>query len=530
MTSESFNLAEEPFVPVVTHEGPELVSLRDALANAHKIIGVDLSDPTAAVSLYRLLLAAALDIHGQPAGEPAWQTLFQTGRFDVHSIDRYFVEHRERFDLFGDHPFYQVPNLEPSSGVWKSVSLLLPPVATGNNVPLFTSMTEDALPPLSFREAAVLLVACMGWDTAAIKTGALGDSAVKGGKTTGNPTGNLGQFGAVIPLGKTLFDTIVLNMPIGPEDPADLPAWRRDWTPQWSQHQPKGVKELLTWQSRRIRLQSEDGLVTAVTLCAGDRLLFTPPHLEPHCLWRRVKPGEGADVRVSQRPIRHKPGHAAWRGMNALLALRHHEGGDDLETSRALRQIGWATPWLGNDYPLDALCVGVLYGNQSAVIEDVMADSVPLPVKALRDADGEPLREHLLQMVEIAEKVRKALNDLDANIRRAEGGESVPWDKGVHPGDEFMPQLDAPTLRTLQGLRSAPDLYSEGMAAWQRSVWNSAVQLANDLLDGASASAIVGHKDGNRKDPLRLSDAEGIFWNALVNALPEHDRIYTEGE
>lgn len=522
MKTKPFNLIDEPFIPVVTRDGPTTLSLRDTLVDADSIIGIDMSRPPDAIALYRVLLAVVLDALGQPTSIQEWRAMFEAGRFDPERLNMYFIKYHDCFYLDGDHPFYQVRELEPASGTWRSVALLRPEVASGNNVPLFSSDTEATLQPLTPAEAAVLLISCMAWDTAAIKTGAAGDPMVKGGKTTGNPTGPLGQLGAVLPRGRTLFDTLVLSVPVGTASEEDLPAWRRDWTPAWSQRQPKGVKELLTWQSRRIRLHEDDGVITAVTVAAGDRLLFTPPDLEPHCLWRQVKPTKNSPVSVSQRPVRHQPGRSAWRGMNALLSLKEHEGNSDaFSTSLALRQIGWAQ-WLGDDFPLDVLCVGVVYGNQSAVVEDVVADTIPLPLKALSDKDGEPLRDVLIDLVASAEGVRKAINDLDANIRRAEGGDAVPWDKGEHPGDSFMGRLDSPTLRVLRGMQRDPDRYGEGMAAWQRVVWTDASRLANDILNGAAPTSIAGHRSGNRKEPLRLSDAEGIFWHALNEALPDH--------
>lgn len=522
MKTSSYNLIDRTFIRVVTKDGPAIVTLRDALAQADSIIGVDSSSPLETVALYRFLLAVILDIAGLPPTIDEWRARFETGHFDHDRIDSYFDRYHDRFDLFGEHPFYQVAGLEPSSGIWKSVALLRPEVASGNNVPLFSSETDATLPPFTFAEAAVHLLSCMCWDPAAIKTGAVGDPAAKAGKTTGNPTGPLGQLGVTLPMGRSLFETLMLSVPIGPSSDEDIPAWRRDWGPQWSQHQPKGIKELLTWQSRRIRLQSDGNTIVAVTVSAGDRLEFTPPDLEPHCIWRQVKPGPKTTVSVSQRPVRHQPGRSAWRGMNALLSMEEHDGNsDEFSTSLALRQIGWVHGLLGDTYPLDVLCVGVLYGNQSAVVEDVIADSIPVPVRALSDADGTPLRRDLVELAERAEAVRKALNDLDANIRRAEGGDAVPWGAGNHPGDNYMSQLDTPTLRVLHVLQKEPDLYEEGMAAWQRVVWDSAGQLAEQLLDSAAPSAVAGRQVKGRNQPLRLSDAQAIFWGALNKALPD---------
>jgi len=123
----------------------------------------------------------------------------QSGRRDARA---YLDRHAERFDLFHpDFPFAQVAGLHTVKDETKPVSLLLPAVATGNNVPLFSARTEADPPALTPAEAARALLAAQCWDTAAIKSGAAGDPQVKYGKTTGNPTGPLGQLGVVVPWG-----------------------------------------------------------------------------------------------------------------------------------------------------------------------------------------------------------------------------------------------------------------------------------------------------------------------------------------
>lgn len=134
-----------------------------------------------------------------------------------------------RFRLFDPvRPFAQAGGLTALTGETKPSTLLVPSIATGNNVPLFSAVTEADDLDLTPAQAALWLLHAQCWDTAAIKTGAVGDpQAAKGNKTTGNPTGPLGQLGVIVPTGRTLYETLLLNTPVLADglDPADRPQW-----------------------------------------------------------------------------------------------------------------------------------------------------------------------------------------------------------------------------------------------------------------------------------------------------------------
>ncbi|NLI17879.1 MAG: type I-E CRISPR-associated protein Cse1/CasA [Actinomycetales bacterium] len=512
-----YDLVEQPCVPIVRHNGSEsaVVSLRTALTEAVNFVGLAPDNALAAVVLVRLLSAIVLASDPSIRGREDIERLWSMGSFDIEALERYFADRPDSFELFGqDRPFYQVAGLKPLSGEPKPASALRLSVATGNNVPLFSTLTEADAVRLSPAEAFLGLLAVQGYDTAAIKTGVVGDPAAKAGKTTGNPTGNLGQLGAVLPLGQNLFHTLLLNLPLVSRKEDDLPAWDRVLTPAWEIRQPRGTLDLLTWQSRRVRLiPDDDGYVVGAVIGAGDRMHFTPPELEPHTCWRDTKTGD-----VARRPVRWSPGQAAWRGLDSLLALEH---AGDVDTAMVIRQLEDVTDWLDESYPLSVLCVGVQYGNQSAVIEDVFIDRIPMPVAALRARDPS-IRTALTEVVLSAEKVRQALNGLSDNIRQAQGGERLPWDKGSHPGTHAMMQFTAPTTELLIDLQCAPGRLADRVVAWERAASVISWTVADGLLDQASPGAFRGHEItvGGKERTIRLADAEAWFRAALAKALP----------
>ena len=205
-----FDPVDEPWIAVVTRNGRELVSLRTALTEAHRLLGLALDAPLEAVAVFRqMLLPVYLDAVFRDAGcryptsTLEWGQLWQAEALDGRPpwadaaspsgpIDVYLSRHRERFQAFGARPFAQVADLRTGKDETKPVSLLIAAAASGNNVPLFSTRTNDNPPALSAGAALRAVLATHCWDTAGIKSGAYGDPAAKSGKTTGNLTGALG--------------------------------------------------------------------------------------------------------------------------------------------------------------------------------------------------------------------------------------------------------------------------------------------------------------------------------------------------
>lgn len=521
----SFDLIHQPWVPVTEAGRRTDVSLLDALLRAHEIDGLSLDDPLQAVAILRqVLLPVLIDATGAPRHEAEWAQRWDAGPFDAEAIGSYLAQHRDRFDLFhADAPFAQVAGLRTARDETKPVSLLVPSLASGNNVPLFSSRTEADPPSLTPAEAVRALLTTHCWDTAAIKSGAVGDPLAKAGKTTGNPTGPLGQLGVVVPVGRTLRDTLLLNVPTLSTgvDPEDRPQWRRDpATPAWEQRAAAGLLDLFTWQSRRIRLVPEatedDSLVVRrVVVAAGDRLDHTPGDVEPHTAWRqnpKPKAGEPAS-----RPVRHVAGRSAWRGLAALLATSAPTE-DKVTAPLVLRQVARlrGEDYLPVDYPLQVLTAGVEYGNQSAVVEDVIVDQMPLPVLAL--ATDSAVRAVLLDVTRQADDLRQAANRLGDDLRAACGADKLPWDRSQRLGEILVHEFTPVVRRLLSGLQRQPDRVEDAALAWRRTARRLALAIAEPALNAAPPEAFLG-RQATERFSYRLSTAEARYRAAVTRAV-----------
>lgn len=521
----SFDLIHQPWVPVTEAGRRRDVSLLDALSHAHEIEGLALDDPLQTVAILRqVLLPVVIDAVGAPRNEAEWAEAWDAGAFDADRIGSYLAQHSQRFDLFHrDTPFAQVAGLRTERDETKPVSLLVPALASGNNVPLFSSRTEADPPTLTPAEATRALLTGHCWDTAAIKSGAAGDPKTSAGKTTGNPTGPLGQLGVVIPVGRTLAETLLLNVPILSTgvSPDDRPQWRREAaTPVWHRRAASGLLDLLTWQSRRIRLvpeMTDDGslVVRRVILAAGDRLDHTPGDVEPHTAWRQ-NPKPKADEPAS-RPMRHVAGRSAWRGLAALLATSTPTE-DKVTAPLILRQVAGlrAEDYLPADYPLQVLTVGVEYGNQSAVVEDVIADQMPLPMLAL--AADSTVRALLLEVTQQADDLRQAANRLGDDLRAACGGDKIPWDRSQRLGEVLVHEFTPVVRRLLSGLQRQPERVDDAALAWRRTARRIALAAAEPVLEATPPGAFLGRQPSERISH-RLSTAEARYRAAVSRTL-----------
>ncbi|MFC9734356.1 type I-E CRISPR-associated protein Cse1/CasA [Streptomyces roseolus] len=480
-------------------DGPREVPLREALLGSHTFTELVPDMPTMLpVLLRQVLVPVVLDALGNVDDE-LWAELMDAGEFTAEqkqAISRYLDERLPRFGALDvDVPFGQVAGLEHPGGKVHPVSVLMPHVATGNNTPLWDARLASDPVPLPLGAAVRWMLHAQCWDTAAIKTAAVGDPQAKMGKTTGNRTGPLGRLGVVTLLGTTLFETIVLNMPQGVRTDGDRPQWDRPaMKPSWELRTPTGPLDLLTWQGRRVRLVPDepdaDGVVRVrwVVLSAGDRIDGPQPE-DPHTCWTIRQDKNKGSIRY---PRRHLPGLMGWQGLDSLLAIERNTAG--YETSGLLVQTATATLTgdLRPDYPLRVATCGMVYGTQDAIVSDILTDEVSLPVAALRVDHA--VRGSVVQVCEQARALARTVDHLAANLTRAVGGEPPARGKGQQPGTRLLHVLDPLVRRFLTGCQRNPadDELDQAHKAFEILAERATLAVAEDLLHRLPGTAFTG--------------------------------------
>lgn len=517
-----FNLISEPWLPVHLANGEAReVGLYDALVEAHAITRLDLEFPTQEPALLRLLLACCYRAFEGPQDDAAWWNLWNAPRLPEAAIRSYFERWESRFDLFSeDEPFLQSPGLEPvgRDGV-KTVNNLVAHAPSGNNVPVFTPVTDASGLVLSPGEAARWLVERHAWGTAADKTGAKGNPRVKSGKDT-PPIGHLAWIGFVAPIGRTLRETLLLNLiPWGRSNlirggPDDRPAWERPpLGPERSTRPPDGVCDLFTWQGRRIRLHPEERagevVVSKVVICAGDEIdREAVRSVDPHVGWHARKERDGT---ITYSPLRARPGQQVWRGLSAVLALE--------ESARRAGVLSFLASIEASGISLVSLLVtSAALGSMSTTLTDLVSDRLDTPLAVLSTEDpaaATVAKDAVIFATAAATALGRVAESPYLVYDPASGQDRLPEDDGSRErvraaraalAEELYGLLDAPYRQFLVelGEEADPDSRRE---QWAQTVVRAAQDLASRQLAQLSpAQALPGAR------------AEADFRRALARA------------
>ncbi len=253
-----FDLLREPWIPCLMLEGGnrQEFSLTDTLLRAPEIRELSDPSPLVTLALHRLLLAVLHRVFG-PKDSEEWADLWHHG-WDNTRLAAYFAREgvRDRFDLFdNEHPFYQTASLDFKDR--KPVSHLAHQLASGGNpATAFDHGTQDCLSPA---EAARFLVAFQAYAVSGLQSREHPENR----SATAAP---LVKGAAILVRGKSLFHTLMLNLhdygaeSVEPFDCSleDRPSWEQDDETPAEECYPAGYLDLLTWQSRRIRLEPPD--------------------------------------------------------------------------------------------------------------------------------------------------------------------------------------------------------------------------------------------------------------------------------
>ncbi|OIV38218.1 type I-E CRISPR-associated protein Cse1/CasA [Mangrovactinospora gilvigrisea] len=532
--SGAFDLTARPWLPVQFLDGREAeLSLREVFARAEEIRRVAGDVPTQEFALTRLLLAILHDALDGPDELEDWAELWEAAA-PFAPVAGYLDAHRDRFDLLHPvTPFFQVADLRTETDEVSRLARIVADVP--NNEPLFT-MRFPTVARIGFAEAARWVVHAQAYDTSGIKTGVVGDPRAKGGRAYPQGVAWAGALGGVLAEGGTLRETLLLNLIAADSEVVrggsdDRPSWRRPPTgPAAAKDlaaRPTGVRDLYTWQSRRLRLHHDPNGVHGVVLTYGDPLAVqNMQDIEPMTGWRRSQAQEKKLGRpLVYMPREHDPARAAWRGLEALIAPRDHGVQGRGEPERALRPglVHWLAQLVTNRFlPRDTLIrlrtYGAVYGTQQSVIDEITADAVALAV-VLLNADDPRLGQTAVDAVSVAEAAVTSLGHLAADLATAAGAEPEPRQDAART--RGFAALDAPYRRWLGSIRDGDDPQAL-QAAWQRTARTRLTALAGEIVAAVGPAAwqgrVIEHPGGSSW--LDASSADLRFRVRLRKDLP----------
>ena len=549
MKNPEFNLLDEPWIPVRLLDGTIAdVGLLELLRRTTDIADLACELPTQSIAIQRLVLAVAYRV-ATPRDTRDWVRQWEDGAPTEQMIE-YLERWRDRFYLFGGRfPFMQVADLRTAKDSVSGLEKLIADVPNGEQ--FFTTRHGRALACIPPSEAARWLVHAQAYDPSGIRSGAVGDSQVKGGK--GYPIGPswCGHLGLVWLKGKDLDETLVLNL-----IPADAAGLRgvessTEWGAcSWEAAEPENavrgdyslldpsgtprdvsIPRLLTWHSRRIRLVGDSSGVTGVVLAQGDKLAPQEMRLyEPQSLWRYSTPQSKKFKTDVYMPRKFEAGRALWRNLPGTLPTVTTVQGVDKQP----KQEFLPSATLSFHYQLDnALieatypkvmriqAVGVTYGPQEATFDDIYSDELTLSVAVMR-VEREDLSAEIDRQVRLTEEVARDVGTLAANLARAAGesGDGAGDGARDRAKELFFSAVDTDFrtwLSQVDGHESARDAGRR----WERALRQHATDIQAEFVRGASSSAIIGRDTG--RGYMNVGIAENYFRSALNKRLPVHN-------
>lgn len=544
--TETFNLLDEPWILCMdSADNRKALSIRDIFSgqgDAHKIVG---DSPTQDYAVIRLLLAIFWRAHAQELAEAAggrrkrssfdWGEWFAEKREELSETKRdqvvldYLDAFRDRFDLLSDTvPFIQVADLHSQKNETRPISYIVPEAADDH----FTMRTAEGRRAIPLDEAARWLLHLQAYDYSGIKTGAVGDPRVKGGRGYPIGTGWTGRTGGTLVLGtEGLLETLLLNTPMAAvmteqgTNPIELdkPVWERE--PDTAAQRrgsddklgavPQGAADLATWQARRVRLVAEEGQITRVLVSNGDRIPdagknvmndpMTPYRYSPN----QSKAGQDA---YYARP--YDSTQTMWRALDALVAVEDDPGFDqkkvkapkrpaNLSNLAALDVDGYL-----NQGAFDIALVSMEYGPQESSVATTFSTTIGLPLVVLREDDlGRQARNAVRTAAQKTYETAVSLGWFEGQLRVAAGDD---YEFGVKSKDRFYAQLEPEFIAWMQTI-SAENADS-AQINWQERVRSVAVSHAMELLRGAGMKAIIGREvDAGEDGRGRIVSAGSLF-------------------
>ncbi len=525
MNQTAFNLLDEKWIRVMMPDAEMVeVSLTDALIHAHQYTDLAGEMPAQDVATLRLLLAVVhtvftrVDLTGRPDeigsvqdALKRWQSLWRMGRFPEAPIREYLEKWHERFWLFHpERPFYQVN--EAAVGTASTACKLNGEISQSKNKErLFSIRSGEQKEKMSYAEAARWLLYINAYD----------DNAAKPkGKNLPTPgIGWLGKLGLITAEGNNLFETLMLNMVLLP----DQRLWEEPEKPCWELEKarsgervliaiPHNAAELLTLQSRRILLKRQGDVVTGYTLLGGDFFDKEDATQEQMTVWKDVQDDNGVHQHFT--PRQHDMTRQMWRDFETITSAK--------EGSRQPGVVSWVaflenSPLLDGHKKISFRIASVQYGDKNFFVKHVFDDRLSFHTELLTKA-GAVGYQYALMEIKNVDTAAGFIGSLADDLYKASGG------RGQSNADEmkarFYDAVDAPFRLWLASLdpEEGAEALLEKQVAWRGQAKCLARRLGERMIADAGRAAFLGRtveikdKNGETKDKRHYSSPEAARW------------------
>jgi CRISPR system Cascade subunit CasA len=513
MSKGVYNLLHEKWILAADFENKvEMFSILEIFKKAHKLKNLAGELPTQDIAILRLLLSVLHtvfyrcspngeenELESQQEATERWRELWEAGELPHSLIEEYLISYENRFYLF--HPKYPFMQVKSENGFWtsdgkkiavseKELNYFVGEIAeSGNKENLFLSRKRNSELPCD--EAARWLIHLNSFDLS--PSGRPPNNEVK---IKGYGSAWLANLGLVYLQGETLFETMMLNLVLGPEDEDDYwdekPMWEDETEIDGSILQtidvplPRTLNKLYSMRFRFIELlPSEDKkAVTSVKIWSGCKFVDENQFIEPMTVWRKDK--------GNFKPKSHSPKKRAWQDFAALL-IRHQKD------TRRPGVLDWIQVLKDDGVEgigfIEVKTTGYETKNNSA-IKDVFSDGFSIHAELIRRAEEGVWLLRISDEVATIEKLVEEAGWLAKDLGIAKGDINGGYKDRDKAKEQAYSRLDIPFRQWLEHINPETDDVDEKCKAWREEAKNIIKQLGDELVEQAGPQALVGrYKD-----------------------------------
>lgn len=522
MSDKRFNLLYEPWIAIVNDKGcADKVSLIEIFKQAHKIRMLSGDLPTQDIAILRLLLAIlyAVFLRKDVTDNPAeimdenealerWSSIWNLGCFPSDIIENYLEDYKERFYLVHpERPFYQIPF---DVGTEYNTAKLIGDISeSGNRSRLFSSRDGDAKKRIGFAEAARWLIYVNAYDDASAKP------KTKGLPSTG--VGWLGKLGLIYAHGNTIFDTLMMNFitwdlkrnePFG----SGKACWELDKPhsgERCSVETPNSPLDMLTFQSRRLLLMSDNDGISGYKLLGGDVFPVENAFIEQMTIWKPNKAGSNVFV-----PQRHDPAKALWRSFGPLAA----QGGGTkrpgiVDWISELQEEG-----VFKEKMVTFQTAGIKYDSKNSSVEDAFNDCISINARLLMNV-GKIWITRIIGAIEITEKCVGIFGRFAIDLAKAGGNKEENSHRGISENarEDVFFKLDLSFRNWLSSIDPDKDNIDHRINEWLKTVENILNDCGKKRMTEAGEKAFVGKSTKENAFVAFVRFSQDIKKNTGVN-------------
>ena len=419
----SFSLLTEPWIPVISQTLEyDTVSLKYLFQHWDTLKTVQAVNPPRTIALWRWLIAfTQWSIQG-PTTVSNWAALWNDPELGKKIVKRLETVN-DRLDLLhSTKPFAQCADLRAEI-VDKDPSPAEKLIYQDKDSGLLWSHFSNWQPAfLSYADAAQELLRLLCVDLGGTKSDSKERSA---------QSGSCVMSRIVMPIGKTIRQTLLLNLHEYKPQTSDLPLWEQDEIQKGFQ-KVNGLLDYLTFPGRRVLLSHNGEKVIGAYLYRGEELSVKNPTPAQKSIIESNTSWEFWQAYVDNKPLSLDIRKASWRDAEALLHPTHGK-------NQKPRIFDWLTRCRRTGLvpePLLVQVMGIAHENgKQAKPSQWIHDTMTIPQIYL---DSEEVYYALIRALKYAEGVGKLFSKITyapvanaLNLSKPKGQKNNDWTRFI---------------------------------------------------------------------------------------------------